>query len=375
MAETEQLTAELQREREARAILEARLERAEARLRGMERLQREEARGDLDVIRVQQQLWGMDEARPAPAAGPVLNTWLVEARMSAIDVGVQTPTAHVRPQPVPLMEPVVFTSAPQENATIYVKRGDEEVSRLKRELGEARANEIRAIERLRELERRVAEVDAQAAALRAAQAERQAPPLPWTESVLERRQTSGDVSPTPEPQAAAEKHSEESEPWPISDALAVPELERRVQPELPDSERVVEEAPEEPTWQSAETEVALRTFARTLQDRPEAPDLEEEAPPPAAPEIDAGKLEPPEAPTQAPSVEEPLEAEAFDHSAFTEVVQAWSAREAEKVVTPPEDLAAEEEEEGPGTPGGPRPHHRTEAMVEALQRFIGKKPE
>ncbi len=389
MAETEQLTVELQREREERVLLEARLERAEARLREMEHVQKDAVRQDLEHIRMQQMLWGASDPVQAPAAAPEMQTWLLGAHLSALDTAVQTPEAHIRPQPISLMDPAIFGSAPAQRPVENPRRA-EEVSRLQRDLDNARSNEMRALERLHELERRVAEVEAQAASLQAAELAQPAPALPWTEAALEHR-----VSPDapeveesiPDSETAGDTANEQPDENTISDALSVPELERRVQAEASVDSEDSEEVAEEPAWQNAETEVALRSFARILQDRPEDPEISEETESLVStvedmqtPELAEDPV--PTAPTEDESeyieeVEPQSEFESVEPDDSSHSHRSWGMTAMESDETSLEEPIAEtgEGEEPLENQGASRPGNRTEAMVEALQRLIGKKPE
>lgn len=408
MAETDQWTAELQREREARVLAEARLERLEQRLREFERSQQAAAAQDVESIRVQQILLGGPPAPKAEPTGPALHTWLVEARMAAVDPAEESAPVYTRPKAVPILTAAAYDSA----ATHARVETAVEADRLRRELEEVRANERRALDRLRELEQRVADAEAEALRLQEAATE-QKPETPWTDQVLDQVQSAVETDAATTESAVEESAYEEVVARPIADVLSVPDLERRVQPssgtEMDFPADIDAETSAESSYRDVETEVALRSFARAILERPEVQAIFDAPDPSDTPVPEAAVTDPEPEPAEAAAAEpEPVPAEAVpeeaafepdpvppaeetpvevpEYSAFSQIVQAWGAREAERVAPAEETPLEEAEEPAPAatvgeaapeleTPGGPRPEDRSEAMTEALQRFFGKKPE
>ncbi len=145
MSEAQLLAAELHAEREARRRLEERLEEAESRLRSLQEGSSPPA------------LWQAPQVLPQSVAETAsLETWLIEARMSAVDVGQASP--FVAPQP---LAPIATVQAVQEPPSDPPAAAETEslVRKLRSELAEARENELRATQRLRDLEKRVTEIE------------------------------------------------------------------------------------------------------------------------------------------------------------------------------------------------------------------------
>jgi hypothetical protein len=456
MSESEHLAAELQREREARATLEARLERAESRVREMESSQRQEsAAEDMAATRLQHVLLGAaptEESPDAPSGG--MQSWLFEARMNSVDVAAQVAPVYAKAQPAAFINPIMASSEPAASLeTASDAALDGEVQRLRAELLQARQTEAAARERLQEMESRLDTM-----------ASTPEKPAAFME---------------PAPEVAAPEVPEEApeeDVAQLSSSLSVPELEKRVRPGdvLADESAAPDDLPLDPLngdaeasyvspLQDAEAEEALQNFARAVQGDAEAAMEEElvasveeivEETPASMTELqaDTALQEPfvPEEISTPIAAEETLDRSPIvpsaipftpERSAFSEQVQAWGTRATEhadaeetmeasasdtpKASTPldtpdqeiieeqappqsPEavEQAADEVEavsqsappeipeadtvEAPAPTQEPkaveqvekneeplpqpgRPEDRTDAIVQALQRFMGKK--